>query len=114
MNLSALLQDIPGKKLSQDAEILGLTADSRQVEPGFLFVATRGQTVDGHRFLAEAVRRGAVALAGEESDPHLGVPYVRVRDSRVFLARAASIWQGRPSRSLVVIGVTGTDGKTTT
>ena len=114
MFLSDLLRDTRGLELAEDAEILGLTADSRQVEPGFLFVATRGQHVDGHRFLPQAASRGAAALAGEDPDPGLGIPYVRVPNARRFLAQTASIWHGRPSRSLVVIGVTGTDGKTTT
>jgi UDP-N-acetylmuramoyl-L-alanyl-D-glutamate--2,6-diaminopimelate ligase len=114
VRLQQLLQDIPLQKPRQDAELLGLTSDSRQVEPGFLFVATRGRTTDGHAFLAEASRRGAAALAGEAPDPRLGLPYLQVSDSRWFLAEAASVWHGRPSRSLVVIGVTGTDGKTTT
>jgi len=95
-------------------EIAALTADSRQVVPGGLFVAVHGESLDGHQFLGEAMRRGAGALVGEQPDPHLGVPYIRVPDSRLALALLASAWHAHPSRSLVLIGVTGTDGKTTT
>jgi len=114
MRLHALLKEILPAGGLPDTEITGLTADSRRVEPGFLFVAVRGQTTDGHRFLAEAAARGAAALAGEAADPGLSRPYLRVDDSRLFLARAASAWHGRSARRMVVLGVTGTDGKTTT
>jgi UDP-N-acetylmuramoyl-L-alanyl-D-glutamate--2,6-diaminopimelate ligase len=98
----------------EDVEIKGLTDDSRRVEPGSMFVAIRGTRTDGHRFLADAVSRGAAALVGEEDDPGLGVPYLRVSDSSEALAQLAAAWHGYPARKMVMIGVTGTDGKTTT
>jgi len=114
MRVSDLLKDIiPGGDLPP-VEITGLTADSRQVEPGFLFVAVRGGQVDGHRYLLDAATRGAAALSGETDDPRLGLPYLRVPDSRKFLALAAAAWNGHPARRMIMIGVTGTDGKTTT
>jgi len=97
-----------------DLEVTALTADSRSVEPGVLFVALRGTAHDGHQFLDQAQRRGAVCAVGEEPDPGLGMPYVQVSDSRQALAQMAAAWNGFPSRKLVMIGVTGTDGKTTT
>lgn len=116
MRLHRLLQELPELSTHSlpDLEIASLTGDSRQVSPGTLFVAMRGATVDGHRFLADAVRRGAVATLGEEPDPGLGVPYLRASDSRLALARLAAAWHDFPARRLVMIGVTGTDGKTTT
>jgi UDP-N-acetylmuramoyl-L-alanyl-D-glutamate--2,6-diaminopimelate ligase len=114
MRLSVLLKGILPLGGLPDVEVAGLTADSRRVEPGFLFVATTGGTTDGHRFLPEAAARGAKALAGEQPDPALGLPYLRVPNSRLFLAQAAAAWNGHPSRRMVMIGVTGTDGKTTT
>ncbi|MBM3135490.1 MAG: UDP-N-acetylmuramoyl-L-alanyl-D-glutamate--2,6-diaminopimelate ligase [Chloroflexi bacterium] len=112
-----------------DLEISGLVADSRRVQPGYLFVAYRGVNQDGspggdgHRYIPDALRRGAVAVVGEvvgqvanlsgwlgESGP----TYVRVPQSRLALAHLAAAWQGFPARQLRVIGVTGTDGKTTT
>ncbi|MCC6170297.1 MAG: UDP-N-acetylmuramoyl-L-alanyl-D-glutamate--2,6-diaminopimelate ligase [Caldilineaceae bacterium] len=100
-----------------------VTADSRAVTPGSLFVAVKGGTTDGHRYLADAARRGAVAalgtaspdeLAAQEFDLPGGLAYVQVENSRVALAEAAAALHGFPSRDLTVIGVTGTDGKTTT
>jgi UDP-N-acetylmuramoyl-L-alanyl-D-glutamate--2,6-diaminopimelate ligase len=91
-----------------------VAADSRRVNPGDLFIATRGGTSDGHRFFPEATARGASILAGEIPDPGLGPPYLQVRDSRLFLAQLAAAWNGYPARRLTMIGVTGTDGKSTT
>lgn len=97
-----------------DVTITAVTADSRRVVPGALFVAITGVNVDGHRFLSEAVERGAVAAVGERPDPGLTIPYLRVPDSRWTYAHLAAAWHGYPARRLVMIGVTGTDGKTTT
>ncbi|MCS6842699.1 MAG: UDP-N-acetylmuramoyl-L-alanyl-D-glutamate--2,6-diaminopimelate ligase, partial [Caldilineales bacterium] len=95
-------------------EIAAITADSRQATPGSLFVAVRGATVNGHRFIPSAVERGAVAVVGAEALSDLAVPYVRVPDERAALAALAAALYGFPSRQLRVVGVTGTDGKTTT
>ncbi len=114
MRLSKLLDAIYPLGGLRDVEVGGLTADSRRVKRGDLFVATRGGMSDGHRFLPEAASRGAAALAGEAPDPGLGLTYLQVRDSRLFLAQLAAAWNGYPARRLTMIGVTGTDGKTTT
>jgi UDP-N-acetylmuramoyl-L-alanyl-D-glutamate--2,6-diaminopimelate ligase len=116
MRLHRLLRNIPECNIGglPDLEIKVLTADSRQAHPGAMFVALRGMVSDGHDYLPEAVSRGASVLVGEEPDPLLGVPYLRVRDSRECLAHLAAAWYGNPARKLVMIGVTGTDGKTTT
>jgi UDP-N-acetylmuramoyl-L-alanyl-D-glutamate--2,6-diaminopimelate ligase len=79
-----------------------------------LFVAVRGGSHDGHDFLPQAAENGAAVLVGEAPDPGLGVPYVRAMDSRLALAELAAALHGYPARKLVMIGVTGTDGKTTT
>jgi UDP-N-acetylmuramoyl-L-alanyl-D-glutamate--2,6-diaminopimelate ligase len=97
-----------------DIEISKVTADSRQVIPGAIFVAIRGENVDGHHFLSEAVINGAELLVGEEPDSSLGIPYLEVPDSRLALAQLAAAWYDHPARQLIMIGVTGTDGKTTT
>jgi UDP-N-acetylmuramoyl-L-alanyl-D-glutamate--2,6-diaminopimelate ligase len=97
-----------------DVEITKVTADSRQVIPGAIFVAIRGSTQDGHQFLPQAVINGAEILIGEELDPSLGIPYLQVENSRLALAHLAAGWHGFPARKLIMIGVTGTDGKTTT
>lgn len=101
-----------------DVEVLGVTQDSRRVAPGWLFVARRGGRVDGHRFLSEVVRAGAVAVAGARATPPLGAlagrPYLRVPDDRAAVARLAAAFHDWPARRTRVVGVTGTDGKTTT
>ncbi len=116
MRLHNLLRDIPELDTGglSDLEIKALTADSRQVIPGALFTAVRGIVHDGHDYFHEAVAKGAVVLVGEDPDPTLGVPYLRVHDSRECLAHLAAAWNGNPARKLIMIGVTGTDGKTTT
>jgi UDP-N-acetylmuramoyl-L-alanyl-D-glutamate--2,6-diaminopimelate ligase len=114
MRLSQLTAGLPlHATIDADPEITAVTADSRAVTPGALFVAVRGETVDGHRFVAEAVARGAAAVVVErpvEAD----VPVVRVTHAAEALAWLAAAFHGYPARQLVMIGVTGTDGKTTT
>jgi UDP-N-acetylmuramoyl-L-alanyl-D-glutamate--2,6-diaminopimelate ligase len=116
MRLHELLAEIPELKRGgpPDSEVSGVTADSRQVQPGAIFVAVPGLTVDGSAFLPQAAGRGAVLLVGEGADPGLGVPFCRVSDARWTLAHLAAAWNGYPARRLIMIGVTGTDGKTTT
>jgi UDP-N-acetylmuramoyl-L-alanyl-D-glutamate--2,6-diaminopimelate ligase len=117
--LSLLLQILPTTVRlatsleSADPEITGITEDSRRVRPGSLFVAIPGVDRDGHAFIGDAIRRGAVAVVGQQAQQLL-VPYVQVTESRAALAHLCSAWHGLPSRKLCVIGVTGTDGKTTT
>ena len=97
-----------------DIPITHIRADSRQIGPGGLFVAYRGVRVDGHRFIGQAVAAGASAVVGEADLQGLPVPYLRVSSGRWALGVLSAAWQGFPSRALGVIGVTGTDGKTTT
>jgi len=99
--------------------IRAITCDSRSVEPGALFVAVPGLSADGHRFIPDAIARGAVAIVGERrlADLHplpAGVPYIQVSNARLALAWLAAGFYGYPARHMQVIGVTGTDGKTTT
>lgn len=94
--------------------ITGVAMDSRRVEPGNLFVALLGESVDGHRFIPQAIARGAAAVIGTQPLFDLPVPYFQVTDARLSLAQAAAAFYGYPARQLTVIGVTGTDGKTTT
>jgi UDP-N-acetylmuramoyl-L-alanyl-D-glutamate--2,6-diaminopimelate ligase len=89
------------------------TADSRAVVPGTLFVAMRGEHVDGHDFAGDAVARGAVVLLVERALP-VAVAQIVVADTRVACSRLAHGFYGQPSRALDVVGITGTNGKTTT
>ena len=95
-----------------DATVKGITLDSRLVEPGYLFVALEGGNVDGHRFIPDALARGAVAVVGTEAFPDLEVPYLKVSDGRLALAQLSAAYYDFPARKLTMIGVTGTDGKT--
>ena len=87
---------------------------SQETQPGGLFVARAGRSTDGHRFIADAIAAGASAIVGETDQADLPVPYIRVRNAQAVLGRLAAAWHDFPSRKLVVIGITGTDGKTTT
>ncbi|RME60615.1 UDP-N-acetylmuramoyl-L-alanyl-D-glutamate--2,6-diaminopimelate ligase, partial [Candidatus Parcubacteria bacterium] len=115
-SLSALVRHLPAAVLVGDGDplITGVTHDSRQVQPGALFVAVPGLNVDGHRFVPDAIERGAAAVVGTQPLDGLPVPYVRVEDARGALAVLSAAFHGFPARKLTVIGVTGTDGKTTT
>lgn len=94
--------------------VRGVTQDSRAVEPGSLFVAVPGLHVDGHDFVAEAAARGAAAVVVEHALPEASLPQLVVDAAAAALATAAAWWYGDPSHDLAVVGVTGTDGKTTT
>ncbi len=95
-------------------QITGIAIDNRKVQPGDLFVAMQGNAADGHDFIADAVRRGATAVVGEREIDGLAVPYIRVENPRRALGYLAAAFYGDPGKKLTVIGVTGTDGKTTT
>ena len=94
-------------------EFTGLTADSRRLAPGMLFCAIRGAVEDGHRYLPRALEAGAAAALVEQPQPVL-LPQVVVADGRRAAAVAAELWYGHPAARLDLVGVTGTNGKTTT
>ena len=114
MKLSELLKHTPvlRKTADPDTEIGGVSCDSRKVKPGDLYVAVRGYQTDGHRYIADAVNRGARVIVCEEA-PESGIPYVLVDNSRTALADLGAAWYRFPARELTMIGVTGTNGKTT-
>lgn len=118
MKLGRLLENLEGIELlggDADCEILGLAYDSRLVHPGFLFVAVRGHAQDGHGFLADALNRGAVALAAEAfPDKPYDAAMIRVPDARAALSGLAAGFYDHPYRELEIIGITGTNGKTST
>lgn len=95
-------------------DIGGISYDSRRVGPADLFVAMRGERSDGHLFIEEAVEKGAVAVVGERASLSHRATMVVVQDSREALAQLASFFYGEPAKKLTMIGVTGTNGKTTT
>jgi UDP-N-acetylmuramoyl-L-alanyl-D-glutamate--2,6-diaminopimelate ligase len=123
MRLSQLLAALPAVDAAphSDPDITLITADSRQVIPGALFVAYPGVAVDGHNFIANAIERGAAAVVGEREmadiipQSAIRIPnYLKVPAGREAFAWLNVAWHGFPARQLIMIGVTGTDGKTTT
>ncbi|HEY64276.1 MAG TPA: UDP-N-acetylmuramoyl-L-alanyl-D-glutamate--2,6-diaminopimelate ligase [Caldilineae bacterium] len=117
MRLGDLLAELDEVRIHGDVDIpiTGLKYDSRRVQPGDLFVAIRGFHVNGHRFIPDALQRGAVAVVAEEPPPpDVNIPWAQAADSRAALAPLAAAFYDHPARQLRVIGVTGTDGKTTT
>ena len=98
-------------------EISGIRIDSREVQGGDFYIALEGTRVDGHDYIPDAVAAGAAGVLGTQpwtAYTDLEVPYLQVTDAREGLAKLAATWYGYPARKLVMIGVTGTDGKTTT
>lgn len=117
-NVEELLSGITvvERKGAAVSEVSGVESDSRQVKPGYLFVAVRGASVDGHTFIPQAMAQGAKVIVCEEFPTELNgeVSYIKVDDSAVAFGMLASAWFGNPSRELTLVGVTGTNGKTTT
>ena len=117
MKLSELIRPLEVRSLhgTADVEVTALTMDSRQVTAGAVFVAVRGYESDGHRYIPQAITRGAVAVICEkmpEDDP--SVTYIIVENSRKAVALTADVFYAHPSRKLTLVGITGTNGKTTT
>jgi UDP-N-acetylmuramoyl-L-alanyl-D-glutamate--2,6-diaminopimelate ligase len=128
MKLVDLIKQLPHHRIiaSQTSpdqiQISAITSDSRKVKPGALFVAYRGVYTDGHRFIPDANQRGAVAVIVEDGYPLADIqldeplkhPIISVPSGREALAHLSAAWYGYPARQLTMVGITGTDGKTTT
>jgi UDP-N-acetylmuramoyl-L-alanyl-D-glutamate--2,6-diaminopimelate ligase len=117
MYLKEVIQELEGWSVSgkDNPRITGLAFDSRKVLPGTIFVAIRGHLADGHRFIPQAIDAGASVIVSEEEAPvpHPEATWIRVADTRLALSLIASAYYGHPSRDLQLVGVTGTNGKTT-
>ena len=110
------IEALDGPNNPGDTEITGITLNSQNVEPGSLFIAIRGNVTDGHAYAEAAAEKGAAALVVEQIPEHLrnlDIPMVRTRDSRAAAALIASNFHGHPSLSMKLVGITGTNGKTT-
>ena len=116
MRLDQIIHGISSLETQGDlsCEISAVTSDSRTVIPGALFIAVKGYGRDGHAYIPSAIQKGAAAVLYEEGAAPEGVVSVRVADSRVAIALAADNFYGHPSRDLTLVGITGTNGKTTT
>lgn len=115
MKLRDLLAGVPlsGVCTGLDMEICSISYDTRTLEPGALFVALPGEKTDGHRYIAQAIERGAVAVLCQRPPEEPG-PWLVTEDSRLGLALVSANWFGRPGEEMTLIAVTGTNGKTTT
>lgn len=117
MKLRDLLNSIGCEKIvgNTDIEISAICQDSRQVNAGSLFVAVCGYSIDGHEYIQSAIEKGATAIVLQTLPSELkdGVAYIQVKDSAEALGCLASEWYGNPSSKLKLVGVTGTNGKTT-
>lgn len=117
MEISRLYDAIGQSPTHSGIDIKGITADSRQVRPGYLFVAEPGVEVDGHNFIDKAIANGAVAVVcnrlPEWHSKYAQVEWTIVDDSAMALGSMADVWYGHPSSRLTLVGVTGTNGKTT-
>ena len=111
LEVAGLIEVIHG---SNDVEISGVTQDSRTVQPGNLFLAWRGSALDAHDFVAQAAEMGVAAAVVERYVPEAEIPQIQVSDGRLAAALAADVMLGSPWADLFTVGVTGTNGKTTT
>lgn len=112
MLLNQVIDDLPWASIDRKVEVNRAVVDSRQVRSGDLFVAVRGQKMDGAQFVPQALEAGAAAIAAEEDIDTHGKPFVRVADARRFAAQMAHRLGGDPTAWLTLIGITGTNGKT--
>lgn len=117
MKLTELLKNVKPIRLegNADVDITGVNIDSRRIAKGHLFVAMRGTQVDGHKFIPKAIELGAVAVLCEDmpEQPTEGITYVQVESTEDAVGKVATLFYGNPSHKLKLVGVTGTNGKTT-
>ena len=116
MKLNEVLKNIHPIKIVGDAEveITGVNIDSRRIKAGHLFIAMKGTQVDGHQFIAKAIELGAKSILCEDlPDPVAGITYVQVASTEDAAGKVVTLFYGDPSRKLKLVGVTGTNGKTT-
>lgn len=115
MNLLNLLENVDVLNAGDwDVEIKHIAYDSRKVVPGTLFVAIKGYLTDGHRYISSAIEKGAVAVVVTELQENLAIPQIAVENSRKTLAILSGNYYGHPSREMTLVGITATNGKTST
>tara|TARA_S200000501_G_scaffold378888_1_gene444603 strand:- start:29743 stop:31188 length:1446 start_codon:yes stop_codon:yes gene_type:complete len=114
-NLREIAKRVVKKVEIPDVHVSGISTDSQMIKPGELFIAIKGSKKDGHDYIQDAIKNGASAvILDSENIINIGVPFLRVRNTRKATSTIASEFYGRPSSKLVIIGITGTNGKTTT
>lgn len=118
MKLSELIKNIQYTQIvlpKEEVDVTGVNIDSRNVKPGDMFVAVRGTQVDGHQFIAAAEEKGAVAIVCDTMPEHLHPQktYIKIANTQSFAGQLATTFYGKPSEKMKLVGVTGTNGKTT-
>lgn len=115
MKLQQLLSgvELMERHVPEDVEITGISYDTREIKPGALFAALSGYKTDGHLFIRQALEKGAAAVLCQQAPDDEG-PWLVVPDARAALAQASANWFGHPADEMICVGVTGTNGKTTT
>lgn len=113
-SIQALADVVSTARVTGESMVSGITIDSRDVQPGDLFAALRGSDFDGHKYIQQAIERGAAAILVEEMPEGISHPAIIVEDTRRDLAPISAAFYDYPSERMTVIGLTGTDGKTTT
>jgi UDP-N-acetylmuramoyl-L-alanyl-D-glutamate--2,6-diaminopimelate ligase len=118
MLLTNLIRDALAQRLESNSTVTGIAQDHRKIQAGFVFIARRGGSFDGHTLIQAAADAGAIAIVGEKTRADVSlqkdIPYFQVPDSKRAVPKLAATFYGHPSKSLITFGVTGTDGKTTT
>ena len=118
MKLEKILKEISyiSKNIQNDREIVGVSSNSKEIKKDFIFVAIRGFEFDGHNYIENALENGASTIVYTNDDVEFknGINYIKVEDARLALAKISNFLSDFPSKSLRMIGVTGTNGKTTT
>ncbi len=115
--ISDLIEKIKTINITGSIEnsINGIDSDSRNIKPGYMFIAVKGTTVDGHKFIDKAIELGATSIVCQDTPESLkeGITYITITDTQLALGQIASAWYNYPSSKLKLVGVTGTNGKTT-
>ncbi|GAB2482644.1 UDP-N-acetylmuramoyl-L-alanyl-D-glutamate--2,6-diaminopimelate ligase [Alkalibacterium psychrotolerans] len=114
INVIEQVNDIPEQEELNQIDVKGINENSADIEKGSVFVAIEGYEKDGHDYIDHAVEQGAALVVGQKAIKNLPVPYIQVSDSRKILGQLATNFYGHPCRNKLVIGITGTNGKTTT
>lgn len=118
MKIEKILKEISyiSKNIQNDKEIIGISSDSRQIKENYIFLANKGYEFDGHKYIDSAIKNGANTIIYTNDDINFesGINYIKVKDQRLALAKISNLLSNYPSKSMRMIGVTGTNGKTTT
>ncbi len=116
MKLSDLIDGLPGMRLIGDptVEVKSVSNDSREIKPGDVYVAVRGIRADGHAFVDDVIAKGAAAIVVEHEQPNVKIPQIIVEDGAMALGQLVARTFGDPAKAMTLIGITGTNGKTTT